>query len=177
MGGNMQDLLLSFSPDLKEFDFSLGTSTFGGDLLGDNGLLTAVILSLFTDARAHADDPLPDERVGIPSDLRGWWGDCLGVDETRPFSLGSRLWLLSREKELPVVVARAQEYAQEALNWLVEEGRTNKLVVSANHVASAYLGLSVLALPATGTGEQSREWNFLYDYQNAMPVNLHGYGV
>lgn len=77
------------------------------DLQGDDGLMTAVIISLFTDARAHDDDPLPDERVGVSSDRRGWWGDCLpdAQGEQTLESIGSRLWLLWREKDLDSVVA------------------------------------------------------------------------
>ena len=42
-----------------------------GDVLLTDGLETAVILSLFLDARARDDDPLPDGGT----DRRGWWDD------------------------------------------------------------------------------------------------------
>ena len=69
------DICLHFDQENGLFDALLSGPL--ADLQGDDGLMTAVIISLFTDARAHDDDPLPDERVGVSSDRRGWWGDCL----------------------------------------------------------------------------------------------------
>ena len=69
----MIDIALTFDPATFEFDLALAGAGDARDLQGDDGLLTAVIISLFTDARAHDDDPLPDERVGVTSDKRGWW--------------------------------------------------------------------------------------------------------
>lgn len=68
-------------------------SLHAADLLPENELETAVILSLLCDARARDDDTLPDKG----KDRRGWWADsvALEVDGDRT---GSRLWLLSREK-------------------------------------------------------------------------------
>ena len=158
----MIDLAINFDSEPGEFDLVLS----GSDLMGDDGLYTAVIISLFTDTRAAEDDPLPEERPGQVSDLRGWWGDFL-PDETAPVSIGSRLWLLTREKDLDEVVARAQEYAQEALKWLLDEGHVTRLEVRAARVAPGWLDINVSALEAVGTGERTREWNFFYDYQNA----------
>lgn len=58
-----------------------------GILTSDNDMHTAVLISLFTDGLARADDPYEG------TDRRGWWGD-LGNEKT----IGSRLWLLRREK-------------------------------------------------------------------------------
>lgn len=174
------DIALRYDADSLLFDLALEEAHKLRDLEGDEGLLTAVIVSLFTDARAHVDDPLPDERVGVPSDLRGWWGDHVaapaagGAQAVMP-SLGSRLWLLWREKDLDSVVARAQEYAEEALAWLTAEGYASAVTVNARRVAPRYLGIGVGVLPAGG-GEAApgREWNFVYDYQTARLVGLSG---
>ena len=72
----------------------------GRDLLADDSLYTAVVISLFTDARARAEDELPPELDG--EDRRGYWGDGLEGE-----SVGSRLWLLAREKDTARVRARA----------------------------------------------------------------------
>jgi phage gp46-like protein len=78
------------------------------DLLNDEGLETPVVLSLFTDALAKPDDALP----GIAEDdRRGWWAG--------PW--GSRLWLLSREKWTEEVKQRAEYYAREALQWMIDD--------------------------------------------------------
>nr|WP_315981893.1 phage GP46 family protein [Aliamphritea spongicola] len=52
-------------------------------------LQNAVTISLFTDARAS------QEEAGNQQDLRGYWGDSELPDGE---SLGSKLWLLQREK-------------------------------------------------------------------------------
>jgi phage gp46-like protein len=166
----MMDVTLSFNFERFDFDFVLQ---------GDDGLLTAVIVSLFTDRRANADDPLPDERVGVPSDPRGWWGDFLPEDDS-PYAgraLGSRLWLLSREKDMDVVVARASQYAAEAVEWLARERRVGRIEATATRVSPAYLGISIRALPLSGTDDRAREWNFFYDYINALPVKIETPGV
>jgi phage gp46-like protein len=181
----MPDLSLAFNPELFEFDFALGGELPCRDLQGDDGLLTAVIISLFTDCRAHDDDPLPDERVGVPSDMRGWWGDYFEQEKT-PDPIGSRLWLLWREKEMPVVVARAQEYASEALAWLTRDGHAAGIEVEAVHAAPRMLVIRVMidtlpggtefaAANSVPPGEYGgiqgrREWNFVYDYTNVQPV-------
>lgn len=89
-----------------------------GDLAADRGLATAVIISLFTDARARPDDRLPDPTGG----RRGWWGDAapaeVGGRVLTGDRIGSRLWLLAREKTTPETVARARTYIREALAWM-----------------------------------------------------------
>jgi len=176
----MAGLALTWNQELACFDFALRSDERGTDFLGDDGLLSAMIISLFTDARAAEDDPLPDERVGVPSDLRGWWGDELDP-EVAGFSLGSRLWLLWREKDLDIVVARAEAYAREALDWLTTPRarhlRVSRLAVSALRVSPGYLGIRVAALRPTHTGERAEEWNFVYDYENAKPVSINTLGV
>ncbi|SNT29076.1 Mu-like prophage protein gp46 [Noviherbaspirillum humi] len=113
----------------------------GGDVACDHDIKTAVLLSLFTDRRAEGDDALPDPAAS----RRGWWGDALdGVGAGR--RIGSRLWLLGREKQLPEIVARAREYAQEALQWLVDDGVASRVTVDAQIVAPGVLGLAVTVI-------------------------------
>ncbi len=118
-------------------DMSGDITVSGGDLTRDMGLETAVVLSLFLDREAHADDALPDGSA----DRRGWWADAYaGQAGDR---IGSRLWLLSREKQLPSVLARAKEYAEEALAWLVEDGVARSVEVTAEWTKPGMLGLLV----------------------------------
>ena len=95
------------------------------DLASDDGLKTAIILSLFTDRRALEDDPLPDGS----DDRRGWWADAFAGDQ-----IGSRIWLLEREKDTREVVNRARDYAEEALQWLIEDGIAQRIEVMAGWV-------------------------------------------
>lgn len=108
----------------------------GTDLLADDGLDTAVMLSLFLDRRATDDDNLPDDM-----DPRGWWGDSFA--EVQGDAVGSRLWLLGREKQLPSVANRVQEYAAEALQWLVDDGVASTVETQATWVAPGMCALTV----------------------------------
>ncbi|EIP2837907.1 phage GP46 family protein [Salmonella enterica] len=111
----------------------------GTDLLTDGSIETAVIISLFTDRRAQPSDPVPDGTT----DRRGWWADSF---RKRP--IGSRLWLLSREKTLASVVERTAAYADEALAWLKPAGLVTSVTCTAARVAHDRLRLSVsLVMP------------------------------
>lgn len=109
--------------DLKITDSGLAT---------EETLETAVIVSLLTDRRANTDDALPDGRASsglIPPDRRGWAGDALSdVDGDR---IGSRLWLLSREKQTEQTRLRAIDYAEEALQWLIDDGHAVSVSIEA----------------------------------------------
>lgn len=106
-------------------------------LVQDDTLQTAVVLSLFVDRRAEDDDELPDNT----GNRRGWWADTYAdVPDDR---IGSRLWLLSREKQLSSVLARAKEYAEEALAWLVEDGVAESVTVETWWVRMGVMGLLV----------------------------------
>lgn len=124
------DIATFFDAAAYRGDFAVS----GGALSADSDLQTAVLISLFTDRRAEADDALPDAAAS----RRGWWGDALGNRR-----IGSRLWLLSREKQLREVVNRAQEYAEEALAWLVEDGIARRVTVHAEIVQTGMIGLAI----------------------------------
>lgn len=96
------------------------------DLERDDGLETAVLLSLYTDRRAEESDVLPPGET----DRRGWWGDGVPVLEGDRY--GSRLWLLSREKVSQTLLRRGEEYAREALAWLVEDRIAERVEVAAS---------------------------------------------
>ena len=131
------DIRIIWASNLMEGDFSFDTSI--QDLESDAGLETAVIISLFTDRRAKIDDILPDSNN---SDRRGWWGDL--VSDIENDQIGSRLWLLNREKTLESVLIRTKEYAKEALNWLIEDGVAIKIEASAERLGP--VGQDILAL-------------------------------
>ena len=135
-------LALVLDPATLACDLALGA----GGLEGDDGLTTAVLVSLFTDARAGADDRLPDPATANP---RGWWGDALAwIDSDR---IGSRLWLLSREKQVRETLRRAEEYAREALAWMLTDGAARTVAVSARWVGVGVLILDItITAPAGG---------------------------
>lgn len=106
-------------------------------LATDDGLETAVILSLFSDARARDDDALP---LG-QTDRRGWWADRYPVEAGDRF--GSRLWLLRASKQLQQSLNDARQYAEEALTWLVEDGAARKVEVETFIARDEVMGLIV----------------------------------
>ncbi|MBR0653304.1 hypothetical protein GXW78_26865 [Roseomonas terrae] len=112
-----------------------GFIPFDAGFVDDQGLGTCVLISLFTDRRATADDGLP------PAERRGWVGDMLA--EVEGDRIGSRLWLLKREKQTEETRARAEEYAAEALAWLLNDGLVAAIELEAAWVRPSVLGLRV----------------------------------
>lgn len=117
----MSDIGLTWNAAAGAADFSI----VANDLATDDGLRTAVALSLFTDRLAGVGDVLP---VG-EADRRGWWADAVPVVPGDNF--GSRFWLLSRSKQTPDVLSRAEEYAREALQWLLDDKVSDKITAVA----------------------------------------------
>jgi len=111
-------------------------ATYAVELEGT--LATAVIQSLFTDARAGADDALPLRQT----DRRGWVGDEFmptAADRVDPW--GSLLWLVYATKVTDDVLERARFYAQESLAWLVRDGIASRVDVATQWVAAAAGGV------------------------------------
>ena len=104
------------------------------DSLTGDSVTTNVIASLFTDRRAQPSDDLPDGGT----DRRGWW-----CDTWRSESMGSRLWLLSREKQMQTVLTKTQNYATEALAWMLKAGLIRDYRVTATNPSNGLLLLTV----------------------------------
>lgn len=130
----MSDLALKWDPQ----EFAADLAVANNDLVGDDGLETAILLSLFTDRRAEPGDPLPAGEL----DRRGWWGDAFPVAEGDRH--GSRLWLLARAKQQAATVARAREYAREALQWLIDDRVASQVEVTAEIPRAGMLALTVV---------------------------------
>lgn len=127
------DVRLTFDSDALAADVSIAN----GDLAADNGLETAMLLSLFCDARASREEL---EQFG-GDDARGWWAD--GFSNIEGDGYGSKLWLLEREKETPETLRRAKEYAQQALRWLVEDEVAQSVTVEASWKARGVIALMI----------------------------------
>lgn len=128
------------------------------DLAIDDGLETAVILSLFCDRRALDGDIPPDGS----DDLRGWWGDATLDDVGDRY--GSRIWLVAREKQQEPVLERIRQYALEALQWLIDDRVAERVEVEAEFIARGIAGIRVtVARPAAG--EVEYRYNFTWQSQ------------
>lgn len=118
-----EDIKIVWNDEYKEGDLFFEN----GDLTREEGLETAIMISLFTDRRARDDDPLDD-----PEDKRGWWGDQVETND----QIGSRLWLLDRAKTTAENLRLAGEYIKEALQWLIADGVARKVEVTTERAGS-----------------------------------------
>ena len=128
----MTDAALRWDADIGAADLVV----LGDDLERDDGLLTAVIISLFSDARADAAE-LPRGEA----DPRGWWGD--GVEGEPEDNTGSKLWLGARAKASAELPARVEAWALEALGWLLEDDVAREVTAVADRSAPDRLDLAV----------------------------------
>lgn len=124
----------------------------GDDLDTSDPLQTAVLLSLFTDARA------PDSLEIYSQDRRGWWGTTYLDRE-----IGSLLWTLYRavKSDGTAVLRRAEGYASSALQWLIDDGIAASISVTAAWYAQTNLGLRVVITQPSGNTKAtfSFVWN------------------
>ena len=141
---------IKLTPD----EFGIGNiEVSGNDLAVDNGLNTAVYISLFTDARVD-DESLLDDKT----DKRGYWAD---VFDDKP--MGSKLWLLAREKNLSAVLDKAKTYCQDALKWLIEDGIAKKITVNTESVSENILGIeTIIQKPSDEILNFKYSYNWLY---------------
>lgn len=146
-------------------DAAMILTEFGGDLVisgldlaRDDGLETAVIISLFTDRRATSEQIPPE----LPQeDLRGYWGDLTEGTDAASVT-GSLLWLLAREKQLPATLSRAEQYCREALQWMVDDLIATRVEASAEYVGREIMLLTVdIFRPAGGVVryQYNYEWS------------------
>lgn len=158
----MSDIATIIVPDndgeTTDFDWLL----CGPDLESDDSLRTAVIISLFSDRLANADDVLPSN----DGDRRGWWGD-LPIDSSAPGPddyIGSRLWLLERCTNAPANAVAAAAYAKEALQWLIDDGVAQSVAVQAVWISSDQLGLIIIISQQSGNAQPvQKTFQFAWD--------------
>ncbi|MEM7608182.1 MAG: phage GP46 family protein [Myxococcota bacterium] len=135
-------MALRFNPAKGTIDLLFNDD---GSLVDDEtrALETAVLVSLHTNRRVEPSEVARNVSRG------GWWGDAYRP-EGEPLE-GSRLWLLtsadSSERDL---VQRAQEYARNALAWMLEDDVVESLEVVAERVRPDLIDLTVAAKVADG---------------------------
>lgn len=119
-------------PDTFIYDLSVKDSAIDSD----DGLRTAITISLFSDARAQAGMTVPD-----PTDLRGWWGDSYA--DTPGDVFGSRIWTLIGEKVTPNLLVQLDELIREALQWLIDDGLVSGIEVELEILAPGVVGAKI----------------------------------
>lgn len=110
-----RDIKFIWNETFLEGDLELNN----GDLTREEGLSTAILISLFTDARADDDDDIDD-----PNDRRGWWGDM--VSDT---PIGSKLWQFDRAKTTQTNITKFKKTIEDSLQWLIDDGVAAEITV------------------------------------------------
>ena len=135
------------------FDDSLDIVFENGDFKKEESLKTAVLISLFTDARCEIDE-VPFQGKS----QKGFWGDTLFGEKT-----GSKLWLLSRVNSSNETITRTNEYVKEALNWLIEDNIAEDVVVNTYYKNKKTLSLNIQIIKSNKESE-SIDIENLWDY-------------
>ncbi len=148
----MSDIALVISN--YEFDLEIEN----GDLKFDEGLETAISISLFSDRRV-TDEELPE----LAESKRGWWGDLF--PELEGDKIGSRLWTLMREKRLVETLRRAEDYAKEALKWLLDDGIVESIVVTAEFDGEPIEGRLFMQIDITRPPGRESRYQVIWDQQ------------
>lgn len=141
---------LRFKYDALNQEFDLGIEN--NELEFDDGLETAVLVSLYSDARAEVDE-LP---IGQTS-RRGFWGDA--VENPDKVNTGSKLWLLDRAKTTDELLEQVREYCEAALQWLVDDAIAESVTVE-----TRYLDKFSMAIEITIARPQGEKQPFKYGY-------------
>ena len=144
------DIRLAYSADSQEIDIVPN----GPDLAMDHTLETAVLISLFSNRRAESDDILPDPTM----DRQGWWGDEFSsVDGDLT---GSRFWLLTAAKQTQETLLKYEEYAQEALQWMLDDSVASDIQIQAEYQRQNVLALAIQIYRGS---QVSQQYQFLWD--------------
>lgn len=107
-----------------------------GTLDDTQALATAVVVALGTDALADITDILPDPDS---TDRRGWWGD-FEADIWDGWPIGSRLWLLQRDKITGpgalrgATTVRVEQYIREAIQPFLDRRIGSRMQVEATRI-------------------------------------------
>jgi phage gp46-like protein len=150
----MTDIALAWNPSTQTADWQI----INGDISVGQDLQSAVIISLFTDARA------PQSYAG--TNLRGSW-----IDSYSPTPWGSRLWTLARAaiSDRQALLNAAQDYCNEALAWMITDGVAASVSAAASWISSSMINLQiVITMPMVA---QPFVFNFSWAWAQIAPGN------
>ena len=121
---------------IRQTDGSYSIDFENGDFKLVEGFDTLITLILFSDARA------PANRVPNPEHRRGWIGDLASRVQGRTF--GSLLWLLDQKRLTQDTLNESINFAQIALNILVQDGICSAVAVDGEIVPRSGIRLTIL---------------------------------
>jgi phage gp46-like protein len=141
------DIAITWNESTGRGDWSMTN----GDLASGSDLQTAVLLSLFTDARV--DDYVAPPPSGAP-DRRGCWTDAY-----TGYQIGSRFWTRMRLVKNQFTLNLIQTDAQDALGWLISDGVVASFDIQAAWINKTMIGLSIVAHMPAGDPQTFRfQW-------------------
>lgn len=121
---------------VNEVACSIDLLLVNDDFKADDGLETAVLMSIFTHKRVPEDElPL------LETDRRGWWGDLFA--EIQGDEIGSKLWTLDRVKTTLETRVKAEEIIRDALQWMIEDGVASDIGVVGEIVSQQQINLAI----------------------------------
>lgn len=139
----MGDITLTWNPATGTADITI----VGPSLQLGNDLETAVLVSLWSEQTADPGDVLP---VNTSNDPRGWWADAYNT----PDQIGSKLWQIFNRIRNQSTLNDAQDFAQKALQWLIDDGVASAVSVTPSFYGSAGIGLVATITQPSGTVTQ-----------------------
>lgn len=148
----MSDIAIEYKSQIKEYDISI----LNGDLKECDDLDSAVIISLFTWARAAAGE------VDENAPRFGWFGDKIDADSTD--STGSKLYLLKRKKITNQTIMDAREYIEQALQWMIEDGVATEIKAEVERNASDVNRADALVQIVRGDRSRTMKFNDLWSF-------------
>ena len=148
----MSDIAIEYKSQIKEYDISI----LNGDLKECDDLDSAVIISLFTWARAAAGE------VDENAPRFGWFGDKIDADNTD--SIGSKLYLLKRKKITNQTIMDAREYIEQALHWMIEDGVATEINAEVERNASDVNRVDALVQIVRGDRSRTMKFNDLWSF-------------
>jgi len=132
-----------------------------GNILVSGRLDTAVMISLFTRKLVDDDETLPDHK----DDRGGWWADP--YYDVKNHYIGSKLWLLGRFKATQAVLNLAKIYAQEALQWLIDDGIAESVNVEVERQKLDYSDLLALKVNILKPSDPASKWSGIWEFHLA----------
>ena len=148
----MSDIAIEYKSQIKEYDISI----LNGDLKECDDLDSAVIISLFTWARASAGE------VDENAPRFGWFGDKIDADSTD--STGSKLYFLKRKKITNQTIMDAREYIEQALRWMIEDGVATEIKAEVERNASDVNRVDALVQIVRGDRSRTMKFNDLWSF-------------
>lgn len=115
------------------------------DISVDRTLKNAIMISLFSDKRAGKHELSFDD-----PDTGGWWANP---------KIGSRLWLLRREKITPDLLTKIKNYCLESLQWLPDTGACSSVSVEVRRTGTHSVEINV----SIKKNHQNENYSFNWD--------------